>query len=256
MTMRRAQLVVARDQATLAKAAAAELRRRAAEAISSRGRFTVALAGGSTPRALFLELADGHARGARPRLDDPRIHWFWSDERAVAPDHPESNFGLAWNAIFEAVRPPTACVHRIEAEADDLEQSARAYEATIERVLESNGMRPVFDVIWLGLGSDGHVASLFPESPAVFEARRHVVVTQHPQTGAARFTFTLPLINAARAVIFLVAGEGKRPVLARLLAPEIAGEPLPANLVQPENGDLLCFVDAEAAGAPPDRDGP
>jgi gluconokinase len=237
-------IVITPNVEALSEAAADFLVRRASEAITTRGRFTVALTGGSTPRQLYELLAAAPWSG---RLDWGRCHVFWGDERMVARDHQDSNFRLAHSALLAHVPIPAEQIHRIVTESGDPAAQAAAYEADIRSVFGlTTGERPRFDLVLLGLGADGHIASLFPGSTTIDEARRLVVASPPgrlpPQVD--RVTLTLPVFNAARAVAFLVCGPDKAPALRRALAGDAE---LPASHVKPDDGVLRWFVDVAAA---------
>ena len=236
--------------AALAEAAADRLVAAAHNAIRRRGRFLVALSGGSTPRLVYPLLA------SRPRIDLvdwSRVEFFWGDERAVPPDDPESNFGVARTLLVDhlpGVRP--AAIHRMPADAPDRDAAAARYEAELGRasgVPPGTSRRPRFDLIWLGMGPDGHTASLFPDADTLAERRRWVVPATAPRAMAVagRMTFTLPVINAARAVLFVVAGADKA---AALRSVHSGSRELPAARVRARS--TLWLVDALAArGAAP-----
>jgi len=233
------------DPATLAEAAAEHVAAQAATATAARGRFTIALSGGSTPKALYARLADPAWRDA---IDWSAWHVFWGDERLVPPDDPNSNVGLAERALLARVPIPAAQVYRVPVDAGGRVAVARAYEAVLRRVFDlAPGAWPRFDLVLLGLGGDGHTASLFPGHPALDEHTRLVVGTPPgtlPPT-LDRVTLTLPVLNTARAVTFLAAGADKAAVLRRVLA----GAPdLPAARVRPVDGEVRWLIDAAAAG--------
>ncbi len=228
----------------LARAAAEEWRARARAAVAESGRFAVALAGGETPRALYALLADP-AAPYRDGLPWERTHVFFGDERNVPPDHPGSNHGTARDALLARVPLPRVNVHRIVGEGD-AEDAARAYEGDLRAFF---GHRPRFDLVLLGMGADGHTASLFPGSPALEEASRLVVATAAPAGGGRRITLTLPALEAAAAVLFLVSGASKAPALSRVLSGGRGGEVLPAARVRPLDGTVLWLVDRAAASA-------
>jgi 6-phosphogluconolactonase len=167
------------------------------------------------------------------------VHVFWGDERCVPPDHPDSNYGMASRALLEPVEIPSENVHRILGELPPAE-AAVAYRTELLEVLGEEGR---FDLILLGLGTDGHTASLFANTTAIEERERGVVAVYVRELTSWRVTLTLPVINAARQVVFLVSGAAKAPVLARVRA----GEALPAGMVQPEDGRLTWLVDRQAA---------
>ncbi len=210
-------------------------------AVRDRGRFAIALSGGSTPRRLHAVLASEEYRGC---ISWPYWRVFWGDERAVRPDHDESNYRMARETLLDHVPLSQAHVHRIPTEFDPA-RAATEYEQTIRQALYAE--TPVFDLILLGMGDDGHTASLFPGSEALQEGRRLVAADLVPRLGTRRITFTLPLINRAAAVAFLVEGERKANMARRILQPDPADEPLPASLVRPANGELHWFLDSAAA---------
>ncbi len=212
----------------------------AAEAISARGRFAVALAGGSTPRRAYELLA------AREGLPWERTAIFFGDERCVPPDDPRSNFAMAREALLGRVPLRREAIHRIEGERPPEEAAAR-YEVTLRREL---GVPPRLDLVLLGMGSEGHTASLFPGSEALEERSRFAVAPATPQAGVRRVTLTLPALDAARQVVFLVAGEEKRAALAEVLAGARGEGPLlPAARVRP--GKAIFLVTADALPATP-----
>ena len=238
------RFVVLPDPAAVAEAAADRFVTAARNAIRRRGRFIVALSGGSTPRAVYALLASPPRTSA---VDWARVELFWGDERAVPPDDPESNFGLARELLL--VHLPglrSRAVHRLPADAADRDAAARRYQAAIARAfgVAPSPPPPSFDLIWLGMGHDGHTASLFPGSTALAERRRWVVATWAPALGAWRMTFTLPLINAARSVMFVVAGPDKAGALRAIRRGSMA---LPAARVRARS--TIWLVDAAAATA-------
>lgn len=239
---------IVEDAAALARAAAREFVARAREAVEARGSFFVALSGGSTPDAVYSLLADpaGEFYG---QVQWDRVHVFWGDERFVAPDHRDSNYRGARKALLSRVPIPEGQVHRIRTEFRTASRSAEDY-AQVLRVffrLKAGGL-PRFDLIFLGLGADGHTASLFPGSPAVRERERLVVAEMPSGKDAERVTVTVPVLNAAARVVFLVSGESKAAVLHEVLEGPSRPDDLPAQAVQPEGaGALLWLVDRAAA---------
>ena len=243
-----AEVRIVTDEAELARVAAAEFLDRL-ELAGREGRpFRVALAGGRTPRGVYEELAAEHARDVPP-IDWERTQVFFGDERAVPPEHPDSNFGMAHRALLSRVPLPPENIHRVPTEMDDPDAAVQAYENEIRAVFApGSGEWPRFDLVLLGLGPDGHVASLFPGSPALLEHTRLVTTTWVEALQARRFTFTLPVINSAACVLFLVTGTGKAPVLRAVLQGEKGAERYPAQLVRPEHGTVVWLVDRAAAG--------
>jgi 6-phosphogluconolactonase len=240
MTTRREEIVCA-DIDELARRAAAEWVRRAADAIARAGRFSIALSGGNTPRALYAALAGSEFRS---QVAWERVHFFWGDERSVPADHPDSNYRMAYEALLSHVPVPPANIHRIETERGPAEAAA-VYEALLRDFFAlSLGALPRFDLILLGLGEEGHTASLFPGSAALEERERLVIAVYVEKLRTDRVTFTLPVLNAAAEIAFLVAGKSKATAAKQALRD---GADLPAARVAPLNGRLLWLLDKEAA---------
>lgn len=235
MSPHRVELVALADAAALADRARDEVLRCATEAVAERGVFRIALSGGSTPKALYERLA-----ASGQRADFSRWRVFFGDERCVGPDHPDSNFGMARNVWLS--KSAVGAVYRIRGEARDASEAAREYEKDLER--EFTPHAPRFDVVLLGMGADGHTASLFPGSSALREHEKLVAATHGPKPDAKRITFTAPLINAARCVMFLIAGADKSNALRSVMQ---GRDNLPAGLITPVNGKLFWLVDRAAA---------
>jgi len=231
----------------LSRAAAEEVCAVSRTAVQDRGRFVWALAGGSTPRRLYELVAE---LPRHDRIDWQRVEVFFGDERGVPPDHPESNLRLAKESLLDRVGLPPSCVHRIRGEEPDLQAEARRYQEEMAQVfgISSTQAPPALDLIVLGMGSDGHTASLFPGWPALDEEHRWFVASESPTTPSRRVTATLPLLNAARNVFFLVAGADKAVALHQVLGGPRDPRRLPAQLVVPV-GRLVWFVDQAAAAA-------
>jgi 6-phosphogluconolactonase len=230
------------DATSLARAAVEHFVTLAAEAIAARGRFAVALSGGSTPRATYSLLASDEFAA---RVDWPRVHVFWGDERCVPPGHPGSNFRLADEALLSHIPIPSDNIHRVRGELKP-EVAAQAYVAELHVFFGAPW--PRFDLVLLGVGNDGHAASLFPGSPALRETARPVVaVTAHYQDRPTqRVTLIPPAINAARQVLFLATGAAKAEIVQAVL--EGPDGRYPAQLIRPTAGGLTWLVDAAAAG--------
>lgn len=231
----------------LSRSAAEEVCALSRTAAQGRGRFVWALAGGATPRRLYeLVAAPSH----RDRIDWQEVEIFFGDERGVPPDHPQSNFRLAKEGLLDRVGLPPSRVHRIRGEEPDLHAEARRYQEEMAQVfgIPSTEAPPALDLIVLGMGSDGHTASLFPGRPALDEEHRWFVASESPTTPSRRVTATLPLLNAARNVFFLVAGADKAVALRQVLGGPRDPRRLPAQLVVPV-GHLVWFVDQAAAAA-------
>jgi len=230
------------DPAGLMRAAADEIAQAARRAVDERGRFAWALAGGSTPRDLYRLLARDPYRG---RLPWNAIHFFWGDERHVPPDHPDSNFRMAREAMLDAVPVPPDNIHRVRAEEPDAQRAAAEYEATLRAFFDlAAGEWPRFDLIQLGLGKDGHTASLFPGGDAVHERERLVVAPWVEAQQTFRVTLTPPVLNHAHRAMFLVSGDEKAEALRAVLEGPREPERFPAQIVE---GDRLWMVDRSAA---------
>ncbi len=239
--VRKPHILIEPDALHVASAAAERIVAWARQAIDTRGRFTVALAGGSTPQATYQRLAGEPHRDA---VDWSRVHVFWGDERCVPPADPNSNYGMAYESLLSKVPIPSENVHRMRGELDP-QIAAQAYAGELRRFFGSAW--PRFDLVLLGMGADGHTASLFPGSPALDETQRAVVAVtaDYQDRPSCRVTLSLPAINAARAVVFIVTGESKARRVQQVL--EDRQKHLPAQHVQPVEGELCWLLDAAAA---------
>jgi 6-phosphogluconolactonase len=216
-----------------------ELARGAAEhfiALAQKDFFTVALSGGSTPKILYEVLAD-----RQKEISWSRTHFFWSDERHVSPDHPDSNFRMAHEAMLSRVPVPESNVHRVHSENPNAAEAAQEYEATLLQVTKH---LPRLDLILLGLGADGHTASIFPGSEVLHETKRLVAAPWVEKFNTHRITMTLPLLNNGASVMFLVSGADKAEIVKEVLE---GPKEYPAQMVQPTNGELLWMLDKDAA---------
>jgi 6-phosphogluconolactonase len=208
----------------------------AERAIAKSGRFRIALSGGKTPIPFFRRLARS---GARTAMDWSFVDVFWVDERCVPPTDATSNFGVAWAECLSLLPIPAGALHRIEGELPPAEAASR-YEAILRKYLgDTDGL----DLVLLGVGKDGHTASLFPESSALEEANRWVVPVSVSADAPWRITMTLPILNRARFVLFLVRGREKRAAVQRIET----DDSLPAGLIQPTSGQLVWLLDQDAA---------
>ncbi len=212
------------------------------ESIFAGGRFTVALSGGSTPHRLYSLLGSDPSQES---VNWTRIHVFWADDRAVPSGHPDSNFKLAFDTFLSKVPIPEENLHRIKGE-EELERAAKGYEDDLRNFFGRHRM-PVFDLIILGIGEDGHTASLFPGSSALTETTRLAlpVYRERPKTG--RVTLTLPVLNNASHILFLVSGRAKADIVAEVLGEGKENGRYPAGLVNPSHGSLEWFIDKDAA---------
>ncbi len=239
-------IVILPDRAALARDAARRFVTLAHTAIESRGRFTVALSGGSTPRDLYALLAMPEFA---TQVDWTRVHFFWGDERAVPPNHADSNYRMAREALLSKISVPDPNVHRIHAELvpDD---AAREYESELRNFFQSQDTQvnlPSFDLILLGLGTDGHTASLFPHTNVLDETERWVAAVYVEKLETHRITLTVPVINAAKNIVWLVAGADKADIVRAVLRDADHPDDLPAQHIQPVNGDVVWLLDQVAS---------
>jgi 6-phosphogluconolactonase len=241
----RPEILLCRDLAEVSEQAAELFVRLADEAISSSGRFAVALSGGSTPQALYWRLG---SEPSRQRVPWSKVHLFWGDERYVPPDHPESNYRMARESLLSGAPIPAQNIHRMPTELEDPDCAAADYQQTLREFFKlSLGQWPRFDLILLGMGEDGHTASLFPGTTAVTETGRLVVANYVETLHAHRLTLTVPAINHAANIVFLISGESKAAVLSDVLEGQDQPGRLPSQLIQPVQGRLLFIVDRAAA---------
>jgi 6-phosphogluconolactonase len=240
---------IAADLQALSEVVADQYINIAQQAIATNGKFYVALAGGNTPQRLYETLASpAFAR----RIAWDHVHVYFGDERCVPPDDPASNYRMAWESLLSRVPIPSGQVHRIAGELSP-EEAAEDYEGQLAQLPSTLEGLPRFDLVLLGLGRDGHVASLFPASDALEERRRFAVAVRYERREPAaadravwRVTLTLPVINAARHLFMLVAGNDKAQIVNKVFAPPIPVPPLPAQMLRP-NGDIDWYLDAAAA---------
>lgn len=230
------------DAEQLATAAAAHWTELSREACTARGSFHAALSGGSTPRRLYQLLAGPAYRDA---IDWPRVHLYFGDERAVAPDHADSNYRMAREALLDHIAIPPQNVHRMNAEPAHIERDAEAYSALLERQLPQDPSgAPVFDLILLGMGTDGHTCSLFPDTPILQERTRSVAPVHVESLHSWRLSLTYPVLDAARHLLFLVAGSDKAARLRRICRGE--APPAPVQGIHPR-GAVEWYLDRAAA---------
>jgi len=227
-----------KDVGRQAAAAAALIMR---QAVRDRARCTLALSGGRTPMPFYAQLA------VDSTIEWPAVHVFWSDERYVPVSDPASNQAAARDALLDRVVCPAANVHPVRTDLPDPDEAARDYERRIRDVFGSG--QPAFDLLVLGMGSDGHIASIFPASPALAEAERWVTAAMAPGAPRVRVTFTLPLILQARAIFVIVTGASKSAALRRVLTMPPDGIALPAARLRGASGAVTWWIDAPAAHA-------
>lgn len=241
-----AQIVISRDPAALAEEAARRFVAAAGAAIAARGRFTVALSGGSTPKVLFGRLAASPWVG---QVAWANVHVYWGDERTVPPTDGQSNYAMAKETLLDRVPIPAGQIHRIVAENPDPNAAADAYATTLRQTFGlADGEFPRFDLIHLGLGTEGHTASLFPGSPALGETTRLAAAPWVAKLDTHRITLTPPVLNAAREVQFLAAGAEKAAIVRTILRGPRNPDEYPAQIVAPADGALVWLLDEAAAG--------
>jgi len=233
-------LRVLENKEAVARTAAQWVHDRAWAAANARGRFTLALSGGTTPRALYKQMAAG------PRLPWDRMVFCFGDERTVPPDHPESNSGMARETFTGMAFVDQSSVYRIKGELPPAEAAAD-YEQTLRKLFPGTTTFPSFDLVLLGLGPDGHTASLFPHSPALAERSRWVVDNWVEKLRTHRITLTFPVLNAAAEVLFLVTGDDKAWALRERLRGKSPLAEIPARGIAPTSGRLTFLVDRAAA---------
>ena len=233
------------DGATIAKRAAQEFVQAAAAAVREKGSFNVALAGGSTPKALYSLLVNDPA--LRSQIPWDKMHLFFGDERHVGPDHPDSNFRMATEAMISKSPLKPQQVTRIKGEYPDTKQAALEYEQALREYFKlKDGEYPRFDLLLAGMGNEGHTLSLFPGTKALHADGRIVVRNWIGKLYTERITLTAPAASNSAEIIFMVTGADKAPALKAVLEGPFEPEQLPAQLLQPQNGKLLWLVDAAA----------
>lgn len=242
------------DAAALAARAARHFVELAEQAVAARGRARIAISGGSTPKAAFQLLADA-SQPLRARMPWDKLELYWVDERCVPPDHPDSNYRMTREAMLAHVPLPAAQVHRMEGELEP-EAAAARYESELRNGFRLEGAEtPRFDLIALGMGPDGHTASLFPHTAALHEMSRLAVANHVENKDAWRITLTWPVINQGASVFFLIGGADKAQVLKEVMRGPRDPERLPSQLIAPAGGILTLLLDKAAAALLPPTDG-
>ena len=233
------------DINTLSHEAAQYIVRVAQESIVTHGRFTLALSGGNTPKKLYGLLA---SEPYVSQIDWNLVEIFWSDERCVPPDSPDSNYHMAQEVLLSKVPIPANQIHRTPADEADRDAASEAYAQEMRNVFGTNGV-PKFDLIQLGMGPEGHTASLFPHQASLHEQQRLVMPVSVPKPPPARLTFTPPLLNAAAHILFLVTGPDKEEAVQAVLEGDHQPDEYPAQIVQPSQGEVTWMLDTAAAAA-------
>jgi 6-phosphogluconolactonase len=231
------------DIDTLSHDATQHIVRIANESIATYGHFTMALSGGTTPRKTYELL------GSEPysrQINWTLVHIFWGDERSVPPESPDSNYRMAHEILLSKIPVPAVQVHRMLANEPDRDVASQEYVEDMQRVFATDDI-PSFDLIQLGMGPEGHTASLFPHQEALHEERRLVMPVSVPKPPPDRLTFTPPLLNAARNILFLVTGSDKADALHAVLEGPYQPDEYPTQIVRPPNGEVVWMVDTAAA---------
>jgi 6-phosphogluconolactonase len=231
------------DKHTLSQHAAEYIMLKAKESIDLYGRFTIALTGGTTPGEAYSLLG---SEPIRSQIDWQLVHLFWGDERCVPHTNPESNFYLVQEVLLNNIAIPKSQIHPVPADQPDRDAASQAYTVEMQHIFGTNGI-PSFDVIHLGMGPEGHTASLFPHQVSLHEKHRLVMPVSVPKPPPDRLTFTPPLLNAARNVLFLVTGSDKADALHAVLEGEYQPDEYPAQIVRPTNGEVVWMLDRAAA---------
>jgi len=241
------EIQVVKDLAEISRTAAEMIIHQATAMETCGAPFTLALSGGSTPRMLHERLS--HEPAVTRRVPWNNLHFFWGDERHVPPEDPQSNFRMARETLFASAPVPAPNIHRVPAEEPDAVVAAEKYERELRSFFNLKpGQWPRFDCVLLGIGADGHTASLFPATKALKETRRLVAANWVEKFQCHRITMTVPVLNQAAQVIFLVSGRQKAEILKAILEGDYRPDLLPAQLIRPVDGKLLWLVDEAAAG--------
>ena len=245
MHQSKSEIQVFTDNAELTRTAATYFLHHASGAIETRGQATIALAGGSTPKALYSLLASPPYHN---QLDWGKVHLFWGDERHVPPDHQESNFRMAQQTMLGRLPVPAAQIHRMKGERPDAQEAADEYESLLQSHFKlAPPQVPQLDLVLLGLGPDGHTASLFPGTTAVHEHERWVAAPWVEKLHTYRITMTPVLLNQASHIVFLVSGQDKSIALRAVLEGPSQPEEFPAQVIRPVHGKVTWFLDNAAA---------
>ena len=245
MVLKNYKIRIFADLEALSRAAAETIVERASDCLQKQDTFSIALSGGSTPKTLYALLAKEAALA--DRIPWQRIHFFWSDERHVPPGHPDSNYLMAYNMLLSQAPIPSTNIHRFRSEDANAERAAADYELQIQRFFKIRaGKMPRFDFVLLGMGADGHTASLFPGTSALKETRRLVLANWVESLRTFRLTLTAPVLNSAACLMFLVAGKDKADAVKAILEGNFDPNRYPAQLIQPCSGELIWLLDGSA----------
>ena len=235
---------ISKKYTVMSEEVTSEILKLSRQKIKEKGSFTIALSGGSTPKGVYLTMANKDFIG---EFDWENIHFFWTDERFVDPDDIKSNYRMVAEALITKIDIPPQNIHPMKTQVENSEIAAQKYDEELRSFFElSKGEFPVFDLILLGLGQDGHTASLFPGTEALDEKERLAVSVKHDDLAEERISLTYPVINHAQKIMFIVSGREKSEILKKALDEEMATN-FPVGKIRPENGELVWHVDAHAA---------
>lgn len=229
----------------MADSLAEEFYRYVNERLITRNKINIALSGGNTPFLFFKCLSEFDQQKAN-KMDWRKIHFFWGDERCVPPDDKESNYGNANNVLFSKIDIPESNIHRIEGENDPAEEVTR-YSILLQKLVETNSGIPIFDWIFLGLGEDGHTASIFPNQLDLITSEKICEIGIHPESGQKRITFTGTVMNMAKRITFMATGSNKQGIITSIINKEKSARRYPAAKINPKKGELDWYLDALAA---------
>lgn len=246
MVSKNPKIQIAADVDAISRAAAETIVAHISESSQLGDLYSIALSGGSTPRRLYALLANEAKLQGQIRWD--RVHFFWGDERHVPPGHPDSNYRMAYNALLSKVSIPSTNIHRIRAEDSDADKAAADYEQEIRRFFKIDaGQMPRFNCVLLGMGPDGHTASLFPDTAALEATKRLAVANWIEKFQSYRITLTAPLFSNADRILFLVGGIEKADTIKAVLEGDSRPNRFPVQLIQPTHGEVTWFLDQSAA---------
>ena len=247
MVSKNSKIQIVADADAMSRAAAETIVTYISEYLQTHDVYSIALSGGSTPRRLYALMANDAK--LQEQIPWDRVHFFWGDERHVPPGHPDSNYRMAYDALLSKIPIPSINIHRIKAEDPDADKAAADYEQEIRRFFKIDaGQMPRFNCVLLGMGPDGHIASLFPGTSALEETNRLAVANWVEKFRSYRVTLTVSVINNADRIIFLVSGEEKADTLKVVLEDDVKSNRYPAQRIQPSDGKLIWFLDQSAAG--------
>jgi 6-phosphogluconolactonase len=246
VTISASEIYVEEDIQALSRKAAEIIMAAISAALKTKSVYTMVLSGGSSPKCLYTLLATDPV--FKDQIPWENVHFFWGDERHVPPDHNQSNYRMADECMLSRLPIPPQNIHRIKSEISDAGRAAELYQQEISGFLQLKaGQLPRFDCVLLGMGPDGHTASLFPETAALEEQQRMVVADWVPEIQAYRITMTIPVLNNAESIIFLIGGENKAETLKIVLEDKKRMKRFPAQMIQPVHGKLLWIIDRAAA---------